>query len=624
MATDTQIERINEISKLARTAWFTLLAYLVFVGITLLGVEDADFFVPSRQTQLPLVNVQIPTASFFWAAPLLGAALYIYLHLFVLKLWDAIRDAPDTVPADPEDPASEAQVPLSERIHPWIFNDLAAFLKGREAHRPRPLRWLSNGVTIALVWIGGPLVTGAAWWRSFPAHDLWLSGVIGACFLISLICGFTTAATIYQTRKETQSDHARWGGTQIANALSIIALLVILGLTLVRTTFDARFEIVISGEEKLAFNTLQPANLENEQLVPLPPEWRNYQVARMAFRETWCKREGLSMQICDHRNGNDRTQPPHVAEARTDYCTEHGIETDAACDQTFADLDTRFDDAWQTERDSINEALPALDLTKKDLRRMNASGASLVGAVFREARMEGANLWGALMEGADLERAQMEGANLRAAQMEGANLEAAQMEGADLAWAQMEGADLSFAHMEGANLSRAEMEGTKPRWAQMKGADLRNAQMEGADFMGAQMEGAILIGANLKSADWTRANVRSPAQSADFRGGQRILQKQFDQMIGDTETLLPDFPEPVSGEPYYIPSCWPESPSILEDFLSNLPENVFVFLTAEDARSEFLCRSGQEPQRTGTPCALDLTREECLDPMVNPNHPANR
>ena len=75
-----QIDRINELSALARTAWFSLLGYLVFVGITLLGVKDADFFVPSRQTELPLVNVAIPTASFFWTAPILGAALYTYLR----------------------------------------------------------------------------------------------------------------------------------------------------------------------------------------------------------------------------------------------------------------------------------------------------------------------------------------------------------------------------------------------------------------------------------------------------------------------------------------------------------------------------------------------------------------
>jgi hypothetical protein len=96
----TQIERINELSNLARTAWFALLGYLVFVGVTLLGVQDADFFLPARQTRLPLVGVDIPTASFFWTAPVLGAALYIYLHLFLIKLWDAHADA-RTTDADP-------------------------------------------------------------------------------------------------------------------------------------------------------------------------------------------------------------------------------------------------------------------------------------------------------------------------------------------------------------------------------------------------------------------------------------------------------------------------------------------------------------------------------------------
>ena len=88
-----QIERINQVSAMARTSWIALLGYLAFVGVTLLGVEDADFFVPSRQTQLPLVDVSIPTASFFIFAPILAAALYIYLHIILLKLWDAIADA---------------------------------------------------------------------------------------------------------------------------------------------------------------------------------------------------------------------------------------------------------------------------------------------------------------------------------------------------------------------------------------------------------------------------------------------------------------------------------------------------------------------------------------------------
>ena len=121
-----QIERINQVSAMARTSWIALLGYLAFIGVTLLGVEDADFFVPSRQTQLPLVNVSIPTASFFIFAPILAAALYIYLHIILLKLWDAIADATS--------PRIDGH-PLGDHLNPWLVNDWALDPQGR---RPSP------------------------------------------------------------------------------------------------------------------------------------------------------------------------------------------------------------------------------------------------------------------------------------------------------------------------------------------------------------------------------------------------------------------------------------------------------------------------------------------------------
>ena len=72
-----QVERVNQISAMARTSWLALLGHLAFIGVTLLAVEDADFFVEARQTKLPLVGVAIPTFSFFVFAPLPAAALYI-------------------------------------------------------------------------------------------------------------------------------------------------------------------------------------------------------------------------------------------------------------------------------------------------------------------------------------------------------------------------------------------------------------------------------------------------------------------------------------------------------------------------------------------------------------------
>ena len=181
-----QIERINQVSAMARTSWIALLGYLAFIGVTLLGVEDADFFVPSRQTQLPLVNVSIPTASFFIFAPILAAALYIYLHIILMKLWDAIADA--------NTPRIDGH-PLGDHLNPWLVNDWALTRKGPPYTPARPLLALGNAASFLLVWAAGPLVLFGFWWRSMPAHDEWLTLLLAACLLLSLHAALTSWRT---------------------------------------------------------------------------------------------------------------------------------------------------------------------------------------------------------------------------------------------------------------------------------------------------------------------------------------------------------------------------------------------------------------------------------------------
>ncbi|MEP5762013.1 MAG: hypothetical protein ABJ327_22420 [Litoreibacter sp.] len=72
------LAQVNALISTAKASWFALLSYLAFVGVTLMGVVDADFFIPSRQTSLPLIGVSVPTTTFFYVAPLIGAAIYAY------------------------------------------------------------------------------------------------------------------------------------------------------------------------------------------------------------------------------------------------------------------------------------------------------------------------------------------------------------------------------------------------------------------------------------------------------------------------------------------------------------------------------------------------------------------
>lgn len=129
------IARIDALTATGRANWLALLAYLAFVLVTTLGVEDIDFFVDSRQTQLPLVNVSIPTFSFFVFAPILGAALYAYLHLHIRKVTEALAEAP---PGPPR---------LEERIRPWLLND---FVLRQRCVQPRPLASNLSGRTLVL------------------------------------------------------------------------------------------------------------------------------------------------------------------------------------------------------------------------------------------------------------------------------------------------------------------------------------------------------------------------------------------------------------------------------------------------------------------------------------------
>lgn len=394
----TRIERINQVSAVARTSWIALLGYLAFVGVTLLGVEDADFFVPSRQTRLPLVGVDIPTASFFLFAPILAAALYVYLHIILLKLWDAI--------ADLEDPVVDGQ-PVGDALVPWLVNDWALSVRGGPFLPARPLRALGNLASFLLVWTAAPLAL-FFWWWSMPAHRPFLTLFLGACFLIALTAGITgwqTAHAWLSGNRPPPSEQSplstalgdlfrrrdaartRTLAATFGNALRRHAGIGGLGLalayvTLVRTAWPT------ADQPPLA-----RADVSGVEMVALPGGWRDWEAARTAYRETWCRREGLDMSVCGQpRDADPNQSSPQVMHDRGAWCGRHDIGEGASCNRTFAKLDARFDEDWRAERRSAIADLPRLELGATDLRSIRGQGVSLVGANLGLARLEGADL----------------------------------------------------------------------------------------------------------------------------------------------------------------------------------------------------------------------------------------
>ena len=645
-----QIERINQVSAMARTSWIALLGYLAFVGVTLLGVEDADFFVPSRQTQLPLVNVSIPTASFFVFAPILAAALYVYLHIILLKLWDAI--------ADLTDPTFEDQ-PIGDALVPWLANDWALSVRGGPFLPARPLRALGNLASFLLVWAAAPLALFFFWWWSMPAHRPWLSLLLAACFLIALATGITAWRTAHawlsgrrpppvghpplwtalrEVLKTRRPSRLRVLAAALGDAVRRNAGIWALGLALAYVTL-LRTAWPTADEPPLA-----RADVSGVEMVALPDGWRDWEAARTAFRETWCRREGLDTSVCGPPPDPDpgAALPKQTLHERGEWCGEHGFEEGASCDQAFGGLNARFDTYWREERRSAIDDLPGLDLEGRDLRSLEGQAVTLVGANLREARLEGANLSFARLEGANLSFARLagaflsearleeaslilsrlEGANLVGARLEGANLGGARLTGAYLGATRLEGAFLSDARLEGAflklarlegaflggarltgaNLSEAGLEGANLSEARLDGADLREARLEGANLSEARLEGADLSEADLRKSKWAgTSNPTLLAHFADLRGAQGLTQAQLDTMIGNAGTLLTFVPDNV--QPLYVWSCWETPPQGFDALVARVAGREGS--DPEDVRAEFLCGPDNPHVKTGTPLALD-------------------
>ncbi|SMX49447.1 pentapeptide repeat-containing protein [Maliponia aquimaris] len=568
------VDRIAKLTGMARASWLGLLSFLAFIGITLLGVQDADFFIVERETDLPLVGVSVPTNLFFYVAPLFGALLYVHMHLYLVKLWKAL----DSLPRDNGSPAEEV-------IAPWIVSDMVLSRHPGAVHA-YPMRTLARVVVFLSIFAFGPFVLAAFWWRSMPKHDELLTVVFcGLPLFVSVLAGVESWRAL--RRGGAEASHmsrgvaARW--IAVLLALSMFGFLTtegtlgayaqvnrirILGEELeFRSVYQRRHAAVVAelgkldetqlrdrfagttdypNENNLQYlayrelkrrwwmktwwpGLLRPAQLAGVSFVETPPDWRPRDEAEQLFRPKWCAGEDIPMLACGPGPlarddvGEPLPEPEHQAYQRNLWCEElMGTDIpESACLQIFDDLNTRYVAAWKKARKDALAALPQRKLAKADLRR--------------------AVLAGARMNRVDLREARMEGAVLQRARMEGAVLALTRMEHADLRWARMEKADLSGAWMEEADL----------RWARMEGADLRWARMEGAEFWGARiMEalrgGAWITWANLREArmdattDLTAADVTSAAvRSVDFTTVS-LSQDQINGLFGDASVTLPE------------------------------------------------------------------------------------
>lgn len=528
------LDGINTLSRGARANWFGLLAYLAFVGVTLLGVEDADFFVAARDTALPLIGVSIPTLAFFWIAPILGAALYVYLHFHLIKLWHVLAQATAEIDGKP----------LGDRVFPWLVNDLALSLRHDHPIAPQPLRWLSNSVTILLVWVAGPVILAFFWARGFPAHDLWMTTLGGVCLAVSLAVGATSWGTFWRLRSEKKTKNSI---SRVPAKIGVVALffLAIFFYGAVRSTWadrvessinDALYSLWISNkgiyvkvvpvdfekvrsysiirrilggieyatvrgfQEKWVHDSLRKigldlvsASLMDEKLVDKPESWRPYTWTRYRYRLSWCNDRGIPAEACgrvgmrseeeeiglgllwDHRNAWCSRQQKSNSGYSLEKKQDEENPNDIGCIERFQRINELEREDFKREWRVILGRASSVDLEKRDLRRARLLRAFVPNSDLREVRLDHADLTGAILTGSVLREASLRDSKLKVSYIEGADL-------------------------TGANLERANLDNAIMIDSILNNAVLRKSSVKSANFTGIVAKKVSFVESNIESS----------------------------------------------------------------------------------------------------------------------------
>jgi uncharacterized protein YjbI with pentapeptide repeats len=511
----------------ATTLFISLLVACGYSVLTLATATDPGLLTNTGSLTLPLLNAPIQLSYFFLVAPVLLLAVYLYFHVHLQRMWEAIADLPAIFPDG---------VTLDRRLNPWIPTSLVCSYMPHLRHRRSALHSIGWWLVVLFIWWGVPFVTLLFWARYLSSHSeasFTLAALTAGAFVAALLFNrlavlvlkggsMTWTALLASARR----DRGSWAGV-------LLTALVAVGLLLAT-------QHALSGPAPYGF--LDDYSAMHPEPAPKPKgridRWWTY-IANFPYANF--VQADLSTRPATGSAPTDPVKGALLREANLRFA--HGRQSYLAgaelqgSDLTGAQL-TRVDltgaklgGAILTGAMLDEATLKAADLrltvaepTSEGNYSLSLEHANLQSADLSQSRlaanMSSAVLVGALLQGATLSGLSLEEANFRGASAIGADLSDSYLSDASFTDAYMgnvsfyhaTGVRVSFmmANLDNANFQRVSLHHTvfaraRLRCANMMGADLQWSDLTGARLRRAQLHLARLSDVNASGADLTSA-----------------------------------------------------------------------------------------------------------------------
>ena len=350
---------VEETSRITRPMFIGMLAGCVYSWLTIATTEDARLLTNSASSPLPIIQTEIPIAGFYWAASLILLTLYVYLHLYLQRLWVGLADLPAIFPDGKT---------LGEKAYPWLLNGLVrAHFRRLKYNRP-PLSRVQNFVSIVIAWWVVPLTLLLLWGRYLPRHEWVGTGLHIVLLVVSTWFGLVSYRLARAALRGNKPKPFRWKKPWRESRVYLGTTALAIGAIFVLISFGA-----IEGKPRHLF-----------RLHSGPPllagvwTWVPYGFERLGYRT-----------FANLRDAEVSTKPENWRGEEKDIPLVKGASLKGS--------DLRYADA-----------------TRAFLVKAALWGADLQGASLEGANLQGANLTLANLQGANLEGANLQGANFRA------------------------------------------------------------------------------------------------------------------------------------------------------------------------------------------------------------------
>ncbi len=439
------LTHVADVSRHARTIFLVVVIGCAYAWLTIAATTDLALIVNAASTPLPILQTEIPIASFFWAAPVILLALFCYLHFYLQNLWEALVRLPAVFPDGRT---------LDQKVYPWSLASLArAHIPMLAADRPA-LSKLKVLLSITLAWLLVPVTIFALWIRYLPRHDWAGTAVLIFCLLAAV----WAAIAFYRRARATLRRTSLRVVARNPSPEALSAFALALALTAVSDSAYSgpdRMHLLGYGlHAKLAFGDVSTKPMTWTGLV---------------------ESSGKTLQ----------DEPALLERAKAEVAQVKGA--------TMPGANLRH-------ADGFNAFLVRADLSRADLREANLSEANLREADLSAANLRGGTLFQTNLRDASLGSADLRGAFLGSADLQGARLLEADLRGAKLLITNLESANLWRADLQDADLPVAKLKQAYLREANLTGANLENADLQGADLQDAVLEQTVLTGASLLDA----------------------------------------------------------------------------------------------------------------------------